>query len=236
MHKHAQTVLIVPAATLSPVETVQHCERLKSFFLLFSILLRLQLLMKSMFMPWKTLWPADQSKERSPLWRVSLWIINSDKLTHCIDRWKLRDCILITATLLQIGLELCKKPLLCLSHCGKIYTLSLLVLFPLTLAFSLFPHLHQDISPPRRVRISDVNDSSITLTWRSKTETISGFLIEATPTSSTTGYIPIQKTIGPDSRSYVITGTQIWECTNIWIDKDVVQTHNCKINVKWHIM
>lgn len=72
-----------------------------------------------------------------------------------------------------------------------------------------FPHLLQDISPPRRVRISDVNDSSITLTWRSKTETISGFLIEATPTSSSTGYIPIQKTIDPNLRSYTIAGTPI---------------------------
>lgn len=89
------------------------------------------------------------------------------------------------------------------------YTLSLLVLFLLIMTFFLFPHLPQDISPPRRVRISDVNDSSITLTWRSKTETISGFLVEATPTTSSTGYIPIQRTIGPDLRSFTITGTQI---------------------------
>ncbi|XP_045910268.1 fibronectin-like [Micropterus dolomieu] len=66
----------------------------------------------------------------------------------------------------------------------------------------------ENISPPRRVRISDVNDSSITLSWRSKTEIISGFLVEATPTSSSSGYVPIQKTIDADSRSYTITGLE----------------------------
>ncbi|KAM4558586.1 fibronectin 1a [Odontesthes bonariensis] len=66
----------------------------------------------------------------------------------------------------------------------------------------------ENISPPRRVRISDVNDSTITLTWRSKTDTISGFLIEATPTMSPSGYTPIQKTIGPELRSYSITGLE----------------------------
>uniref|UniRef100_A0A3Q3VVW6 Fibronectin n=1 Tax=Mola mola TaxID=94237 RepID=A0A3Q3VVW6_MOLML len=66
----------------------------------------------------------------------------------------------------------------------------------------------ENISPPRRVRIADVNDSAITLTWRSKTDIISGFLIEATPTSSPAGYIPIQKTISPNLRSYTITGLE----------------------------
>lgn len=51
-----------------------------------------------------------------------------------------------------------------------------------------------------------MNDSAITLTWRSKTELISGFLIEATPTSLPAGFIPIQRNIGPSLRSYAITG------------------------------
>uniref|UniRef100_A0A673JZE0 Fibronectin n=1 Tax=Sinocyclocheilus rhinocerous TaxID=307959 RepID=A0A673JZE0_9TELE len=63
-----------------------------------------------------------------------------------------------------------------------------------------------NISPPRRVRISNVKDSSITLTWRSKTEAISGFLVESTPTMG--GHNPIQRTIEPDSRTYTITGLE----------------------------
>uniref|UniRef100_A0A8C6V4Q2 Fibronectin n=1 Tax=Neogobius melanostomus TaxID=47308 RepID=A0A8C6V4Q2_9GOBI len=66
----------------------------------------------------------------------------------------------------------------------------------------------ENISPPRRVRISDVNDSAITLTWRSKIQTISGFLVEAAPVSSSSTFTPIQKTIDADSRSYSITGLE----------------------------
>uniref|UniRef100_A0A3Q3BFR4 Fibronectin n=1 Tax=Kryptolebias marmoratus TaxID=37003 RepID=A0A3Q3BFR4_KRYMA len=66
----------------------------------------------------------------------------------------------------------------------------------------------ENISPPRRVRIFDLNDSSIILTWRSKSDAISGFLIEATPTSSSPSYIPIQRTVLPDSRSYSLTGLE----------------------------
>ncbi|XP_056610634.1 fibronectin 1a isoform X2 [Triplophysa dalaica] len=61
-----------------------------------------------------------------------------------------------------------------------------------------------NISPPRRVRISNVKDSSITLTWRSKIETISGFLVEVTPTSD--GHKPVQRIVEPDTRTHTITG------------------------------
>ncbi|XP_028846504.1 fibronectin 1a isoform X2 [Denticeps clupeoides] len=63
-----------------------------------------------------------------------------------------------------------------------------------------------NISPPRRVRIANVKDSAITLTWRSKTDAISGFLVETTPTNG--AHTPIHRTIPADSRLYTITGLQ----------------------------
>ncbi|XP_076120561.1 fibronectin 1a [Alosa pseudoharengus] len=70
-----------------------------------------------------------------------------------------------------------------------------------------------NISPPRRVRIANVKDSSISLTWRSKTDAISGFLVEAIP--STEGESTIQRSIPPDSRGYTITGLQPGTTYNI---------------------
>ncbi|KAJ7345021.1 hypothetical protein JRQ81_000971 [Phrynocephalus forsythii] len=63
----------------------------------------------------------------------------------------------------------------------------------------------ENISPPRRARVTDVTERTITITWRTKTETITGFQIDAIPA---TGQNPIQRTIGPDVRTYTITGLQ----------------------------
>ncbi|XP_063069923.1 fibronectin 1a [Engraulis encrasicolus] len=61
-----------------------------------------------------------------------------------------------------------------------------------------------NITPPRRVRISNVKDSSISLTWRSKSDAISGFLVEAIPSAE--GESTIQRSIPPEARTYTITG------------------------------
>ncbi|XP_026528935.1 fibronectin isoform X1 [Notechis scutatus] len=63
----------------------------------------------------------------------------------------------------------------------------------------------ENVSAPRRARVTDVTERTITITWRTKTEAITGFQIDAIPAG---GQNPIQRTIGPDARTYTITGLQ----------------------------
>ncbi|XP_027967938.1 fibronectin isoform X6 [Eumetopias jubatus] len=63
----------------------------------------------------------------------------------------------------------------------------------------------ENVSPPRRARVTDATETTITISWRTKTETITGFQIDAIPAN---GQTPIQRTIRPDVRSYTITGLQ----------------------------
>ncbi|XP_019582600.2 fibronectin isoform X13 [Rhinolophus sinicus] len=63
----------------------------------------------------------------------------------------------------------------------------------------------ENVSPPRRARVTDATETTITISWRTKTETITGFQVDAMPAN---GQTPIQRTISPDIRSYTITGLQ----------------------------
>uniref|UniRef100_A0A5F9D105 Fibronectin n=1 Tax=Oryctolagus cuniculus TaxID=9986 RepID=A0A5F9D105_RABIT len=63
----------------------------------------------------------------------------------------------------------------------------------------------ENVSPPRRARVTDATETTITISWRTKTETITGFRVDAIPAN---GQNPIQRIIKPDVRSYTITGLQ----------------------------
>ncbi|KAK9980540.1 hypothetical protein ABG768_000139 [Culter alburnus] len=64
-----------------------------------------------------------------------------------------------------------------------------------------------NITPPRRVRVTDVKDTSFTLTWRVvNNEPMTGFLIEATPRNG--GHPTFRQTIPNDHRTYIVTGLQ----------------------------
>ncbi|XP_008052525.1 fibronectin isoform X12 [Carlito syrichta] len=63
----------------------------------------------------------------------------------------------------------------------------------------------ENVSPPRRARVTDATETTITISWRTKTETITGFQVDAVPAG---GQPPIQRIIKPDIRSYTITGLQ----------------------------
>ncbi|XP_038643026.1 fibronectin-like isoform X2 [Scyliorhinus canicula] len=60
-----------------------------------------------------------------------------------------------------------------------------------------------NVSSPRRIRISGVTETSITLQWRTKSEIITGFQIDAVPSS---GSGTVQRTVGPDQRTFTLTG------------------------------
>lgn len=70
-----------------------------------------------------------------------------------------------------------------------------------------------DISPPKRPRITDTKDTSISITWRAKDEPITGFLIEALSRSGGVA-APVRKIVPADHRAAIITGTLVQETTD----------------------
>ncbi|XP_032879388.1 fibronectin [Amblyraja radiata] len=59
------------------------------------------------------------------------------------------------------------------------------------------------VSSPRHIKVSSVTANTITLQWRTKAEPITGFQINAVP--SIIGGT-VQRTVGPNTRTYTITG------------------------------
>ncbi|XP_064419504.1 fibronectin isoform X2 [Latimeria chalumnae] len=60
-----------------------------------------------------------------------------------------------------------------------------------------------NVGPPRRVRVIDTTESTITIAWRARMEGITGFQLDITG-----GPVPLSETIRPEAKQYTITGLQ----------------------------